>query len=198
MEQEKKDKMKNKIRGAVKEILSFAITFAITAAACKLTFAYALDQNMVEGKSMEPTLHNEDRLLATRIFNIDPGDIVTIDSSKLGKMIVKRVIAVAGQEVDIDFDEGTVFVDGVKLNEQLYEPGEKLTGDYFVNTLTQINSGAFDQYPVTVPEGYIFVMGDNRNVSLDSKNSSLGFVPVEEVRGQVIMKTFPFNDIKFY
>jgi len=198
METEKKNLYKKKFKALVKDAISLVMTFAITSAVCKLTFTYALDKNVVKGSSMEPTLHNEDQLLATRIFSIDPGDIVTIESEKLGEKIVKRVIATGGQEVNIDFEEGSVYVDGIKLNEQLYQPGEKLTGDYFVNTLTQINSGAFDEYPVTVPEGYIFVMGDNRNASLDSKNRSLGLVPVEEVCGQVIMKTFPFKDIKFY
>ena len=198
MERKNHKKIKGKIKPVLKEIVSFAVTFAIAAAVNKLVFTYALDKNEVKGASMMPTLHNEDRLLSSRFFDINQGDIVIIDSSKLDEKIVKRVIAVEGQKVDIDFEKGTVSVDDIPLNEQLYTPGAKLTADYFVNTMTTLNSGAFDEYPVEVPEGYIFVMGDNRNHSLDSKNVSLGLVPVEEVRSQVIMRTSPIKDIKIF
>ncbi len=168
-----------------------------------LIFTYLLRISDVSGPSMEPTLIQDDRVVITPLF-YEPkrNDIIIVDSSKLNKLIVKRVIGVSGDSVNIDFQTGIVSVNGTPVDEQLYEIGDdgnppKLTTDHFVNTLTTQNMGAFDNYPVNVPEGYIFVLGDNRNRSKDSKHSELGFVPEEEIVGKVIMRIYPFSDFGF-
>lgn len=199
-EEAKGEKKQGKLRSFFKDLLSMLITFIVTVIAYQLIFTFVLDRAVVEGSSMVPTLHSDDQLISSRIFDIEQGDIIIINSSKLKKKIVKRVIGTPGQKVDIDFEKGTVTVDGKALNEQLYSDDAKLTADYFVNTLTTVNSGAFsdDEYPVTVPEGYLFVMGDNRNLSLDSKNKSLGLVPIEEAESQVILRSSPLKDIRIF
>jgi signal peptidase I len=136
----------------------------------------------VEGDSMLQTLHNEDRVIMWSLFyKPSNGDIVIIKTDSYGdKPLVKRVIAVGGQTVDIDFDIGEVKVDGAVLSEgYINEP-----------TREQLSFKG----PVTVPEGHVFVMGDNRNRSLDSRSESVGFVDVRNVLGKVIFVAVPGKD----
>ena len=152
---------------------------------------------------MEPTLIEDDRVLISSLFyKPKQNDIIIIDSSKLDKLIVKRTVALSGQSVNIDFESGIVYVDGKALNEQLYKlnadgTAPELKADHFVNTLTTQNMGAFKDYPVTVPEGYVFVLGDNRNRSKDSKHLELGFVPEDEIVGKVMLRIYPFSNFGF-
>jgi signal peptidase I len=164
-----------------------------------LVFTYLFRLSDVSGPSMEPTLVEKDRVVISPLFYTpEQNDIIIVDSSKLDKLIVKRVVALEGQSVDIDFEKGIVSVDGEPLDEQLYivgENGEKpeLKADHFVNTLTTYDMGAFESYPVTVPQGCVFVLGDNRNRSKDSKHIELGFVPEEEIVGKVIFRISPLS-----
>ncbi|MDO5559144.1 MAG: signal peptidase I [Oscillospiraceae bacterium] len=166
-----------------------------------LIFTYLFRISDVSGPSMLPTLHDDDRVVISSLFyELKQNDIVIVDSSALDKLIVKRVIGMSGQSVDIDFETGIVSVDGTPLDEQLYVSGSdgsepELTADHFVNTLTTINMGAFDTYPVIVPQGYVFVLGDNRNQSKDSKHAELGFVPEDEIVGKVVYRIFPFDKL---
>lgn len=176
-----------------------------------LIFTYIFRISDVSGPSMLPTLKDNDRVIVLPfVSQIKQNDIVIVDTPKLtdektgkpGKLIVKRVIATEGQTVDIDFEKGIVSVDGVELDEQLYVPNPdgsspELKADHFVNTLTTINMGAFENYPVKVEKGKVFVLGDNRNESKDSKHSALGFIPEEEVIGKVVFRVYPFNKIGF-
>ena len=140
---------------------------------------------IVSGPSMNATLIDGDYLLLlSNIFytNPQPGDIVVAskDSFKNGEPIIKRVIATEGQIVDIDFNAGIVYVDGVALEE-----------DY---TLTPTNREEGNSFPMAVEEGCIFVMGDNWNNSKDSRNPEIGLIDRREVLGKAILLLFPGTD----
>ncbi len=164
-----------------------------------LVFTYLFRLSDVQGPSMEPTLKEKDRVVISPLFYTpEQNDIVVVNSSRLEKLIVKRIVALEGQSVNIDFEKGIVSVDGTPLDEQLYVPGENgsepvLKAGHFVNTLTTADMGAFESYPVTVPEGCVFVLGDNRNRSKDSKHPELGFVPENEIVGKVVFRLSPVS-----
>ena len=150
-----------------------------------LIFTFAARLIGVEGTSMVPTLQNGDRLLVTSslLYNdYKYGDIVILRKQAFDqKPIVKRVIATEGQTVDIDFDTGEVWVDAVLLDEP------------YINDLTHEDEGM--RFPLTVPEGSIFVMGDNRNGSTDSRDVRLGTVDTRYVIGRAVMLVFPGADL---
>lgn len=137
---------------------------------------------IVSGPSMNATLIDGDTLLLlSNIFYTDPkpGDIIVAskESFKNGEPIIKRVIATEGQEVDIDFTAGIVYVDGVPLEE-----------DY---TLTPTNLEEGNRFPMVVDDGCIFVMGDNRNMSKDSRNPEIGLIDRREVLGKAMFLLLP-------
>lgn len=166
------------------EIFEWVRNITITLIVIVLLFIFVVRAVMVDGESMVPTLHDKDRLITTNLF-FEPkyGDIVVLakDSFLDGKMIVKRIIATEGQTVDIDFDRGIVYVDGKELD-------EPYTADL---THRRIDM----EFPVTVPEDSVFVMGDNRNHSSDSRDSRLGTVNKSYILGKVIFRIYPFKDI---
>ena len=141
----------------------------------------------VDGSSMYPTFVDQDYLvLESNVLyrDIEAGDIVVMNVPYFENEgpIVKRVIATGGQTVDIDFDAGEVYVDGAQLDEPYtFEPTYESYGAY----------GASLDYPVTVPEGSIFVMGDNRNHSADSRFAPVGCVDESCVLGKVLLIVFP-------
>ena len=147
-------------------------------------FTFGIRLIGVEGHSMLPTLQDGDRLLVVNPVFYDDyqyGDIVVLTKETfLSEPIVKRVIAVDGQTVDIDFASGSVYVDGKLLKED------------YINELTFTDEGI--EFPITVPEGSIFVMGDNRNHSNDSRDSRLGTVDTRFVIGKAVMLAFPGPD----
>lgn len=135
----------------------------------------------VDGSSMLPTLNHGDRLVVTA-FCSEPeqGDvIISTQPNYFGKSIVKRVIATENQTVDIDFSTGDVFVDGELLNEP------------YINNLT-LNKDSLD-FPVTVPDNHVFVMGDNRQGSTDSRSDKVGFIREEYIFGVAKLKIINFD-----
>ena len=149
-----------------------------------LVFTFLIRLIGVDGHSMVPTLQNGDRLLVlSSLLDSDYkyDDIVVLrEESFLEEPIVKRVIATEGQTVDIDFEAGVVYVDGVALDEP------------YINEPTYMEEGT--EFPLTVPEGCIFVMGDNRNHSSDSRDSRLGTVDTRCVLGKAVFLAFPGAD----
>lgn len=135
----------------------------------------------VDGSSMYPTLHDADKMITSNLFYTPKqGDIVVFQTDSYGsEPLVKRVIATGGQTVDIDFNAGIVYVDG----EALEEP--------YVNAPT-IEREDF-QGEVLIPEGYLFVMGDNRNASTDSRSNMVGLVDERCVIGKVLLIIVPGN-----
>ena len=150
-----------------------------------MLFTFVIRMIGVDGHSMVPTLQDGDRLLVLNSMLYDDykyGDIgVLRKSSCLSEPIVERVSATEGQTVDIDVSTGSVYVDGVLLKED------------YINELTFTEEGT--EFPLTVPEGSIFVMGDNRNHSNDSRDSRLGTVDSRYVIGKAVVLAFPGPDI---
>lgn len=138
----------------------------------------------VDGESMMPTLHDRDMLLLQSIgYSPEQGDVVVLSTKNFrnGAPIVKRIIAVGGQTVDIDYETNTVYVDGVALDEP-----------YILETMRALPE-SFATH-VEVPEGSIFVMGDNRNNSTDSRSPELGVVDQRCVLGKALFILLPFQD----
>ncbi|MCM1529635.1 MAG: signal peptidase I [Alistipes sp.] len=202
------EKKKDKFTRDLVDIVESTI---ITVFAIMLIFTYILHPVNIVGRSMVPTLNKSvnnntdptDKVFMTTIyFGIDYGDILVINKDKnylldengdpyvpegrpsLNECIIKRVIAVGGQTVDIR--DGKVIVDGKVLDEPYIAPNSTTEG-----------LGGFDaQYPITIPEGYYFVMGDNRNHSTDSRAASVGLIKKDQIYGKAIIKYAPLSEFE--
>ena len=144
----------------------------------------------ISGPSMSDTLLNNERIIITGVFYTPSnGDIVVISRNNNNSYeatgaepIIKRVIATEGQTVNIDFEAGVVYVDGVALEEP------------YTKTPTNLYEGV--NFPVTVPENCVFVLGDNRNDSTDSRDPSIGdegMIDTRYVMGKAVLRFYPFS-----
>ncbi|MBQ6884346.1 MAG: signal peptidase I [Clostridia bacterium] len=168
------------------EVLVHAIIVVI------ICFSFLFRVATIDGESMENTLFEGEKVIISNLF-YEPkaGDIVVISRNKENSVftidssntpIIKRIIALEGQTVDIDFDEGIVYVDGIALDEPY--------------TKTPTNEKYEVDFPVTVDEGCIFVLGDNRNESLDSRSSQIGeygMIDTRYILGHAIFRILPFE-----
>ncbi|HIT56492.1 MAG TPA: signal peptidase I [Candidatus Galloscillospira stercoripullorum] len=158
--------------------------FVAVLCALVLVFSFLGRVIVVDGSSMVPTLHHGDLLLLQGIgYTPEQGDIVVLtkEFQNVDTPIVKRIIATGGQTVHIDYSTSTVYVDGVALDEP------------YINELMRMPMGETIT-DVTVPEGSVFVMGDNRNNSSDSRVPELGTVDERYILGEVLLVLFPFQN----
>ncbi len=148
-----------------------------------VVFVFFVRLVSVSGMSMYPTLENNDKVVLLSNFlsqNYRQGDIVVLmQENYKDEPLIKRVIATEGQTVWIDYDAGVVYVDGEPLDE-----------DY--TAAPTYNRGTL-QMPVQVPENCIFVLGDNRNESADSRFAEIGMIDKRQVMGKVLCILFPFS-----
>lgn len=147
-----------------------------------IAFIFIGRQIGVDGTSMRDTLHHEDSVFVTSLFYTPKyGDILIIKVAAYGDTpLVKRVIATEGQTININFDTSEVSVDGVVLSEPYIREPTKVRHNF--------------EGEVTVPEGCVFVMGDNRNASIDSRHELVGFVDVRNIIGKVHVILLPGAD----
>lgn len=173
-----------KKEGGGRELYEWVQALVCSVLAVVMLFTFVVRLIGVDGYSMLPTLQDGDRLLVLNSMLYSDyryGDIVVLRKDTfLEEPIVKRVIATEGQTVDIDFLNGTVYVNGEALRED------------YINELTFLEEGT--EFPLTVPKGCVFVMGDNRNHSSDSRHSRLGTVDVRYVIGKAVVLAFPGAD----
>lgn len=154
-----------------------SIVFAIIA--CVLLFMFVARVVTVDGGSMNPTLLHGDRLIVSNLSkNYEQGDVVVFVAPEyMDEPLVKRIIAKEGQLVEINFDKGIVKVD----EQVMYEP--------YIAELT-VDAQDYDG-PIEVPEGCVFVMGDNRNRSTDSRTDEIGCVDTRYILGKAYFVMFP-------
>ena len=148
-----------------------------------LILTFFVRQVNVDGPSMNDTLQDKDRLAVwTFMYEPQPKDIVIIThGANLDKMIIKRVIAVGGQKLDINYDKNEVSVDGVLLRED------------YIKGRTVRPSMSVKKTNLVIPDGYVFVMGDNRENSTDSRSVLVDLVPVQNIIGKAFFRFTPFD-----
>jgi len=146
-----------------------------------LVFLFVVQLITVQGPSMQPTLYAGDKVVVLKSLfcDIEAGDVVVVQqyNAVLNDTIIKRVVATEGQSIDIDFSSGTVYVDGVALEEA------------YIAERTYMEEGL--NFPVTLGEGELFLLGDNRNHSTDSRSPMLGVVDERYVVGEAVFLLVP-------
>ncbi len=197
--------MKNKKNGYIyydyhkkteKEVVSdiawtsvFHWVYAIVGILCVVFVVFMLFFKVVEvdGVSMVPTLNDSDKLLVYSLkYTPEAGDIVIVGSTdKDEPILVKRVIAIENQTVEVNYKTGKVIVDGKEIQED------------YITEMTVPDDNEIE-YPYTVPEGCVFVMGDNRNESGDSRSRLIKAIDENHIAGKVIMRIYPFSEMSVY
>ena len=181
----KSDDSKSRKESQNSTLLMYLHDFVTWLVAILLVFLLVLRVVVVSGPSMNATLvHGDYLLLINHIWYSEPkqGDIIVAakDSFKNGEPIIKRVIATEGQWVDIDFELGIVYVNGTALEEP------------YTNTPTNMYEGI--DFPLQVDKGCVFVLGDNRNASKDSRSVEIGLIDTREILGKAIFLFLPGKD----
>ncbi len=183
------DKNENKAKKSGREIIEWADSVAISVLCVVLLFTFVFRMVGVKGTSMQDTLQSGDKVIIYNLFYTPKaGDIVVISRADLiegdgnvAEPIIKRVIATEGQTIYFDFDSGAVYVDGQKLDEP-YIKDKTIPGRIPMDN------------PYTVPAGHVFVMGDHRSVSKDSRTAEVGAIDTRYILGKAVFRLFPANE----
>ncbi len=203
----KVEKNTNKSFNLMNELFEWFLTIFVAVAVAFIIKTFLFDIVVVDGNSMFPTLHHGDRMIITKIaYKPDMQDIIVLDSNYKSRneyysdkgdlnviqkgleyfqlpeglkkrYYVKRIVALEGDTVDLI--DNKVYVNGTQLDEDYYYTGNTFTYDV--------------EFPFTVSKDHVFVMGDNRNYSKDSRSSSLGEVPQEAIAGKCSLRIWPFS-----
>jgi signal peptidase I len=171
----RRQKAYNKALSGTVYVLTFVAAVAV------LIATLVLPVLQIEGTSMEPTLSNGDIVLLMKTTRFERGDLCAFTWNN--KLLVKRVIALPGDWIEIDID-GTVYINGEKLDEPYVE--HKALGECDL------------EFPFQVPQEQYFVIGDMRESSIDSRNTVIGCVPKEQIVGKVFFQIWPIKQIKFF
>ncbi|MBQ7596572.1 MAG: signal peptidase I, partial [Clostridia bacterium] len=138
-----------------------------------------------DGRSMMPTLYDGDWLVVSGQHSYDRGDIIIITQpNDMHEPLVKRVIAVGGEKININFETGDVFINDELIDEPYIKESTRRSFDV--------------SFPYVVPEGCVFAMGDNRNDSLDSRSSRVGSIDERYILGKAVCRVLPVKDFKFF
>ena len=196
-EGKEKPSKEKKSRPLVHDFFDYIVDIVVTSVvAAVFLLTLIVRTGYVDGESMAPTMLDGDRYLVSGLFYTPKqGDIIVFqpeineltlraihDIRDNRKLLVKRVIATEGQVVDIDAETRQVLVDGVVLSEP-----------YLSGNITDKRPDANINYPYTVPSGHVFVLGDNRTASVDSRQ--IGSIDIRTILGNVIVRFFPFDKI---
>ena len=169
---------KTKYRSVLKSTIFMLVVVAAIAVLVATTWLPVLQ---IYGSSMTPTLNEGEVVVSVKGSSFKQGDLIAFYYGN--KILVKRCIATPGQWVDID-EDGNVYVDGNRLNEPYVK--EKAFGDCDI------------KLPYQVPEDRYFCMGDHRETSVDSRNSSVGCISEEQIIGRIFFRIWPLNDLDYF
>ena len=190
------EEKKEKKGGWKKELFEWVQAIVIAVVVAFVLKNYVLTLVKVQGESMEPTLQNADRIYVNR-FMYEPkkGDIVIFrPESDPKRPYVKRIIATEGDTLYIDFELGEVYLNGELLDEPyILEPTHRY--DSYITSLIEQGNYSKDN-PIVIEEGKVFVMGDNRNNSEDSR--ALGQIPVEDIMGHACFRFWPLDNFETF
>lgn len=165
----------------LKELIQWLQALVISILLISLLFVFVGRPFTVNGVSMYPSFYDYDKVIALKSYSdVERGDVVVVRRAG-DTSLIKRVIAVEGDVIDININTGDVTLNGVIIDEP------------YINERTYTNSGT--TYPLTLGEGELFVMGDNRNYSSDSRNKDIGIVHQSNIYGKVVYIVFPLDRI---
>lgn len=160
----------------IKILMSTIYSLIIVASISALLATLVMPVLQISGSSMTPTFHEGEIVISIKTKNLQAGDIVAFYHGN--KILIKRVIAGAGNWVNIS-DEGNVYINGEILNEPYIE--ELALGDHDI------------EFPYQVPDGHWFVLGDHREISIDSRNSEIGSIQQDDIVGKIIFRVWPLK-----